>query len=98
MEYNTQNYWSFGLFPSSGILENRKITFRKLDLFPSSSEEAGKTPIQLGPLERANLNHWITPVRFTQLFNHLDSIIKDNAVVTLCIYCLLWQSSNKSVK
>jgi hypothetical protein len=22
--YNTQNYWGFGLFPSSGILENRK--------------------------------------------------------------------------
>jgi hypothetical protein len=25
----------------------------------------------LGPLERANLNYWTTPVRFTQLFNHL---------------------------
>jgi hypothetical protein len=24
MVYNTQNYWVFGLFPSSGILENRK--------------------------------------------------------------------------
>jgi hypothetical protein len=24
MEYNTQNYWVFGLFPSSGILETRK--------------------------------------------------------------------------
>jgi hypothetical protein len=22
--YNTQNYWVFGHFPSSGILENRK--------------------------------------------------------------------------
>jgi hypothetical protein len=22
--YNTQNYWVLGLFPSSGILENRK--------------------------------------------------------------------------
>jgi hypothetical protein len=30
-------------------------TFRKLDLFPSSGEE-GKTPTQLGPLERANLS------------------------------------------
>jgi hypothetical protein len=29
-----------------------------------------KTPTQLGPLERANLNHGTTPVRFTQLFNH----------------------------
>jgi hypothetical protein len=24
MEYNTQNYWGFGLYPSSGILESRK--------------------------------------------------------------------------
>jgi hypothetical protein len=24
MVNNTQNYWVFGLFPSSGILENRK--------------------------------------------------------------------------
>jgi hypothetical protein len=23
--YNTQNYWVFGLFPSSGILENRIV-------------------------------------------------------------------------
>jgi hypothetical protein len=35
--------------------------FRKLDLFPSSSEGRGKTPTQLGLLERANLNHWTTP-------------------------------------
>jgi hypothetical protein len=48
-------------------LEN--TTFRKLDLFPSS-DEGWKTP-QLGPLERANVNHWPTPARFTQLFNHL---------------------------
>jgi hypothetical protein len=46
------NYWVFGLFPPSGILEN--TTFRKLDLFLSSSEGEGKTPIQLGLLERAN--------------------------------------------
>jgi hypothetical protein len=24
MVYNTQNFWVFGLFPSSGTLENRK--------------------------------------------------------------------------
>jgi hypothetical protein len=24
MAYNTQNYWVFGLFPSSGIVQNRK--------------------------------------------------------------------------
>jgi hypothetical protein len=37
---DTQNYWVFGLFPASGILEN--TTFRKLDLFPSSGEGGGE--------------------------------------------------------
>jgi hypothetical protein len=36
----TQNYWAFGLFPSSGVLESRNTMFRKLDLFPSSGEVA----------------------------------------------------------
>jgi hypothetical protein len=31
--------------------------FQKLDLFPSSGE-VRETPTLLGPLERANLNHW----------------------------------------
>jgi hypothetical protein len=51
MAYNIQNYWVFGLFTSSGILEN--TTFRKLNLFPSSGEGGEKTPTQFGPLERA---------------------------------------------
>jgi hypothetical protein len=46
------------------------MMFQKLDLFPSSGEGGEKTPTQLGPLERANLNHWTAPVRVTQLFNH----------------------------
>jgi hypothetical protein len=29
-----------------------------MDLFPSSGEKGEKTPTQLGPLERANLNQW----------------------------------------
>jgi hypothetical protein len=33
--FNSQNYWVFGLCPSSGILKSK---FRKLDLFPSSGE------------------------------------------------------------
>jgi hypothetical protein len=28
MVYNTQNYWVLGLFPSSGILQNRKHDVR----------------------------------------------------------------------
>jgi hypothetical protein len=55
MVYNTQNHWVLGLCPSSGILEN--TMFRKLDLLPPSHDEGEKTPTQLGPLERANLNH-----------------------------------------
>jgi hypothetical protein len=39
--------------------------FRKLDLFPSSGE-GGEAPTLLDPLERSNLNHWTTPVRFTK--------------------------------
>jgi hypothetical protein len=36
---------------------------RKLDLFPSSCEVGGGvTPTLLGPLERANLNHWTEEV------------------------------------
>jgi hypothetical protein len=42
MVYNTQDYWVFGLCPSSDILKTQKNTFRKLDLFPSSGE--GETP------------------------------------------------------
>jgi hypothetical protein len=48
MVYNTQNYWVFGLFPSSGTLEN--TTFRKLDLFPSSGEGGGEDTYSVGPL------------------------------------------------
>jgi hypothetical protein len=41
-----QDYWVFGLRPSSGIKKKGgggNTTFRKLDLFPSSSEGAGDT-------------------------------------------------------
>jgi hypothetical protein len=33
--------------------------FWKMDLFPSSEEGVGDTN-SVGPLERANLNHWTT--------------------------------------
>jgi hypothetical protein len=45
--------------------------FQKLDLCPSSGERGEKTPTQLGPLERANLNHWTTFARFTQLVSRI---------------------------
>jgi hypothetical protein len=47
----TYNYWVFGLFTSSGILEN--TTFRKLDLFPSSGEGGGKHTYSVGPLRKS---------------------------------------------
>jgi hypothetical protein len=51
MVYNTQNDWVFGLFPSSGILEN--TTFRKLDLFPYSGEGGGEDTYSVGPLRKS---------------------------------------------
>jgi hypothetical protein len=41
------------------MLEN--TPFRKLDLFLPSGE-GRETPTLLGPLERANLNHWTTHI------------------------------------
>jgi hypothetical protein len=38
------------------LLQQKKTTFRKLDLFPTSGEVA-ETPILLRPLETANFNH-----------------------------------------
>jgi hypothetical protein len=38
MVYSTQNYWVFGLCPSSGILKLENTTFSNLDLFLSSGE------------------------------------------------------------
>jgi hypothetical protein len=36
---DTQNYWGFGLFPSSGFLGNRGHDVSETDLFPSSGEK-----------------------------------------------------------
>jgi hypothetical protein len=46
---NTQNYWGFGLFPSSGALGSRNTTFRKLDLFPSLGEEGRRHLLSWAP-------------------------------------------------
>jgi hypothetical protein len=49
------DYWVFGLCPLSGILRTqKKKTFQKLGLFPSS-DEGQETPTMFGgPLERAS--------------------------------------------
>jgi hypothetical protein len=59
MVYNTQNYWVFGLLHSSGILEIRKHDVSETGSVSILRREE-KSPTQLGPLERANLDHWIT--------------------------------------
>jgi hypothetical protein len=45
MEYNTQNYWVFGLFPLSGVLENRKHGISETGCV-SILNRGGKTPTQ----------------------------------------------------
>jgi hypothetical protein len=57
MVYNTQDclFLDFVHRPEFQITAN--TTFRKLDLFASSSERK-ETPALFGPLERANLNNW----------------------------------------
>jgi hypothetical protein len=66
--YNLQNYWVFGFFPSSGILENGKHISETGSV--SVLRWGGEDTYSLGSLQRANLDHWTTPARFTQLFNH----------------------------
>jgi hypothetical protein len=60
MVYHTQNYWVFGLCPSSGILETRKHNVSETGRF--RAQVRGEIPTLLGTLERANLNQWTTPV------------------------------------
>jgi hypothetical protein len=65
-----QNHWVFGPSPSSGILGNRKH-----DVSETGSVSVlrcvggGGNTYSVGSLDRADINHWTTPVRFTQLFN-----------------------------
>jgi hypothetical protein len=56
MMYITQNYRVLGLFPSSGILENRKHDVSETGS-GSVLRRGGKTPTQFGHLERANHTH-----------------------------------------
>jgi hypothetical protein len=57
MVCNTQKYWDYGLYPSSGVPGSRNTTFRKLHLFPSSGERGVEDTYSIGPL-RDNLKHW----------------------------------------
>jgi hypothetical protein len=48
----------FGLFASSGILENIKHDVSETGYVFVHKQRVEKTSTQLAPLERANLNHW----------------------------------------
>jgi hypothetical protein len=52
----------FWTFPSSGILETKKHDVSETGSVSVLRWEGEKTPTQLGPLERANLNHWTASV------------------------------------
>jgi hypothetical protein len=47
MVYNSQNYWVFGLFPSSGILDTRKH-----DVSETGSVESGEETYSVGYLRK----------------------------------------------
>jgi hypothetical protein len=67
------------------------MTFRKLDLFPSSGE-GGKTPTLLSHLERANVNHW-SVIHHRQ--NPLESIYDDHHHSMDAKHCLFVKMINK---
>jgi hypothetical protein len=57
-----QNSQDFsGLFPSSGI--PKTMTFRKLDLFPSSGEGGGEDTYSVGPLRAPVSETWFLEYR-----------------------------------
>jgi hypothetical protein len=64
MVYNNQDYWVFGLCPSSGILKDTKEHTLQNDLVPSSGE-GWETSAVLGPIKRANLDDWTAYVSIT---------------------------------
>jgi hypothetical protein len=55
MVYHVQNYWVFGLFPSSGILGTRKHVVSETGSVSILRCE-GKTPTQLGQRLRLTLS------------------------------------------
>jgi hypothetical protein len=69
-EPNSLQLLGFWTFPSSGILDTRKYDFSEAGSV-SVLRWGGEDFYSVGSLERTNLSHWTTPVKFTQLFNHL---------------------------
>jgi hypothetical protein len=71
---NTQNYCDFGLCPSSGIPETREYNVSETGSVSVLRWGVGETPTLLGPLERANLNHWTNPVILSITYHHQNPL------------------------
>jgi hypothetical protein len=70
MVYDIPDYWVFGLCPSSGILKNRRTQRFGSWICFRPQVRGQETPTQLGPLERASLNHWTTPSSTRRAYKH----------------------------
>jgi hypothetical protein len=57
-QWHSQSYWISGACPSSRISNNRNTTFRCFYL-----QVRGGRHLLLGPLERANFNHWTSSLK-----------------------------------
>jgi hypothetical protein len=66
MVCDTQNYWVFGLCPSSGILEARRLYVSET-VSVSNLRCGVEMPILLNLLERATFNHQTTPISISVL-------------------------------
>jgi hypothetical protein len=66
LTHKITEFWTFPIFRYSREFKTRRfrnwICFRPL-------VRGEKTPTQLGPLERANLNHWTAPARLNSCVN-----------------------------
>jgi hypothetical protein len=96
----TQNYWVFGPFSSSGVLRNRNMTFRKLNLFPSSGEGGRRHLLSVGP-EKERIS--ITGLALSKgpnwvgVFSPLHMRMETNPVSeTSCFYSLEYQTMEKT--
>jgi hypothetical protein len=57
---DVQKYWTyFGLYPSSGIWKTKDHNVSETGSVSVLWWMGQDKPTQLGPLERASLNHWI---------------------------------------
>jgi hypothetical protein len=61
MVYVVQSYWAyFGLYPSSCMWKTKDNNVSEIGSVSVLRWMGQDKPTQLGPLERASLNHWIT--------------------------------------